>query len=206
MTTALSIVPATPERWADLADLFRSEGDAAGCWCAWFRMPNTRFGPARVAGRRQALDDLVAADARPGLLAYAEEQAVGWVSIVPRPTLERIEPPDHPRLYTEVGAIWAITCFVVRPGQRRLGVAGSLLDAAVAHARDAGASIIEAYPVEVARSASSAFTGVVSMYRRRGFEETGRFDRWSAVPAASGPEPRRIGRPPGRPVMRLAVR
>jgi GNAT superfamily N-acetyltransferase len=201
----LAIVPATPERWPDLADLFRASGDSGHCWCAWFRMPNRAFGAARVAERRARLEGLVATDARPGLLAYALDQAIGWVSVVPRRTLERIEAPDRPPP-ADAGPVWAVTCFVIRPGHRRQGVAGALLDAAVEHAREQGAAIVEGYPVESARSASSAFPGVVSMYLRSGFRESGRFDRWAAAPAASGPTPVRVARPPGRPVMRLDLR
>ena len=202
----ISIVPATPERWTDLADLFRVSGDSAGCWCAWYRMRNKDFSTASVAERRARLQGLVDRDPRPGLLAYAAGEVVGWVSVVPRHMLERIEPPDGPPTLDERGPIWAITCFVIRPGQRRRGIAGSLLDAAIDHARAQGAAFVEAYPNEMARTAGSAFVGVPSMYLRRGFREVGRFDRWAAAPAASGPAPARIARPPGRPVMRLDVR
>lgn len=202
----LSIVPATPDRWADLADLFRAGGDSAHCWCAWFRMRDQAFGAARVAGRRRRLEGLVAAGEGPGLLAYAADEPVGWVSVVPRAALARIEPPDQQPPAVEAGPVWAVTCFVIRPGHRRQGVAGALLEAAIDHARHQGAAILEGYPVESPRSASSAFPGVISMFQRCGFRETGRFDRWAAAPAASGPSPARIGRPPGRPLMRLALR
>ena len=202
----LSIVPATTDRWADLADLFRASGDSAHCWCAWFRMRNQTFEAARVAGRREQLEGLVAADERPGLLAYAGDEAVGWVSVVPRPSLERIEPPDRPPAALDGGPVWAVTCFVIRPAHRRQGIAGLLLEAAIDHARGEGAAIVEAYPAESPRSSSSAFPGVASMFLRRGFREAGRFDRWAAAPAASGPTPAPIGRPPGRPVMRLELR
>ena len=197
---------ATADRWPDLGDLFRVSGDSAQCWCAWFRMRNQPFQAARVAGRRERLEGIVAAGERPGLLAYIGNEAVGWVSVVPRRTLERIEPPDHQPTAADLAPIWAVTCFVIRPGHRRQGVAGALLEAAIDHARREGAAMLEAYPVESARSASSAFPGVASMFLRRGFRETGRFDRWAAAPAASGPSPARIARPPGRPVMRLDLR
>ena len=202
----LAIVPATPERWQDLADLFRTSGDSAHCWCAWFRMRNQAFAGARVADRRERLDELVASDQRPGLIGYIRHEAVGWVSVVPRRTLERIEPPDQQPPVMDAGPVWAVTCFVIRPGHRRQGVASALLEGAIELARSEGAVILEGYPVESARSASSAFPGVVSMFQRCGFRETGRFDRWAAVPAASGSAPARIGRTPGRPVMRLELR
>jgi hypothetical protein len=84
-------------------------------------------------------------------------------------------------------------------------VARDLLRAAIDHARAEGARVLEGYPVELDRPRASAqlWTGVRSTFEAAGFEERGRFDRWSAVPAATGPKPRAIGQPPGRPVMRL---
>lgn len=201
----LTIVPATPERWEDLEDLFRRGGDSAGCWCAWFRMGNQGFGVAKVAGRREALRNLVAADTAPGLLAYADGRAVGWVSVVPRRSLERIEPSAGQAAVGGRGLVWAITCYVVRPGHRRAGVADALLDAAIGHARSQGAASVEAYPVDAPRSASSAYPGVPSMYLRRGFREVGRFSRWAAVPSVTAEPPRHPGGAPGRPVMRLEL-
>jgi hypothetical protein len=84
-------------------------------------------------------------------------------------------------------------------------VARDLLRAAIDHARAEGARVLEGYPVELDRPRASAqlWTGDRSTFEAAGFEERGRFDRWSAVPAATGPKPRAIGQPPGRPVMRL---
>jgi GNAT superfamily N-acetyltransferase len=202
----ISVVPATPERWHDLVGLFRVSGDSASCWCAWFRLPNKAYSAAGTVQRRERLQGLVEGDQRPGLLAYLGGEAAGWVSVVPRRELERIEPPDQGPTGADEGPVWAITCFVVRPGRRRQGVAGALLDAAIDHARDRGAAIVEAYPSETARTPGSAFMGMPTMYLSRGFQEVGRFNRWAAVPAASGATPARIARPPGRPVMRLRLR
>jgi GNAT superfamily N-acetyltransferase len=82
-----------------------------------------------------------------------------------------------------------VTCFVVRRGARRQGLAGPLLDGAVALARDAGATTVEGYPLDLAvrtsTSAAALYHGPLSVFLRAGFTEVAR-------PA------------PDRPVVRLA--
>jgi GNAT superfamily N-acetyltransferase len=74
--------------------------------------------------------------------------------------------------------VWSVTCFVVRVGHRRAGVARALLDGAVRLARDSGARVVEAYPVDVAakRSTSSAelYHGPLSTFLAAGFHEVAR--------------------------------
>ncbi len=78
MHPSIVVVPATADRWPELAALFRASGDSAHCWCAWFRLGSKAFGEARVLGRREAFETLVLADAVPGLLAYRDARLVGW--------------------------------------------------------------------------------------------------------------------------------
>jgi GNAT superfamily N-acetyltransferase len=75
------------------------------------------------------------------------------------------------------GGAWAVTCFVVRVGARRQGVAAALLDGAVDLARRHGADAVEAYPVDTSvRAASTAelYHGPLSVFLRAGFREVGR--------------------------------
>ena len=34
----LEVYPLTPERWADLEELFGENGACGGCWCMWWRL------------------------------------------------------------------------------------------------------------------------------------------------------------------------
>jgi GNAT superfamily N-acetyltransferase len=73
--------------------------------------------------------------------------------------------------------VWAVTCFVVRVGHRRRGVASALLDGAVDLARRHGAAVVEGYPVDTsARKASSAelYHGPLSVFGAAGFTEVAR--------------------------------
>jgi len=152
------------------------------------------------------METRVAAGEEPGLIAYEEDQPVGWVSVAPRRDFVRIETNAERGEISEDG-VWSVVCFFIAAGRRGEGVATALLAAAVDYARAHGARVLEAYPIERGGpiSNSDAYTGVPSLYTKAGFREVGRFDRWAAIPEAAGPEPKRVTRPPGRPVMRLEL-
>lgn len=201
MTSDLEVLPLIPERWPDLVELFGDKGDPAWCWCSWQRVTGAGHGRDQATVNRERLRRSTTDDPGPGLVAYRDGSPVGWVSVAPRATFPGIAGADA----DPADGVWSVTCFVVGRGARRSGVGAALLRAAIEHARARGARILEGYPREPDGRVGSAqlWTGVRSTFEAAGFEERGRFDRWSAVPAATGPRPRAIGQPPGRPVMRL---
>lgn len=201
MTSDIEVVPLTAARWLDLVELFGDRGDPAWCWCSWQRVTGAGHGRDHADANRERLKRSTTDDPAPGLIAYRDGSPVAWVSVAPRPTFHGIAGPDG-----DAGdGVWSVTCFVVAPGARRRGLAAVLLRAAIEHARARGARVLEGYPTEPTTRVGAAqlWTGVRSTFEAAGFEEHGRFDRWSAIPDATGPRPRAIGRPPGRPIMRL---
>ncbi len=170
-TTDLEIHPLTPGRFADLALLFEEGGDPKWCWCVYFRFRGRDWTNATAAQNRAALEDLTERPLAPGLVAYQGERVVGWVSLGPREDYERLT-------YSKVLApiddtpVWSIVCFVVSRRVRGRGVASALLEAAIAFAREHGATTLEAYPVDIGEGrvpAASAFHGTLAMFERAGF-------------------------------------
>lgn len=198
--------PVTADRWPDLVQLFSSKGDAASCWCQWYRVPPKTFTANGTEGNRHAMELLVAANNEPGLICYEEGKPVGWVSVAPRREFARIETKAASGVVSDEG-VWSVVCFFIAAGNRGQGVATALLSAAVEFAREHGAKVLEGYPIDRGSpiSNSDAYTGVPSMFMKQGFREVGRFDRWAAVSDVAGPKPRALARPPGRPVMRLEL-
>jgi GNAT superfamily N-acetyltransferase len=123
---------------------------------------------------------VVEAGSEPGLLAYREGQAVGWISVAPRPQYGRIlrsrrigPVPDE----ASDESVWSVVCFWIPRGERGKGIASELLKAGVAHARERGATMLEAYPVDTAggrKPSANLFTGTLAMFRRAGFREAER--------------------------------
>lgn len=173
MTTGLDIAPLTPDRWDDLARLFGPNGANGGCWCMWWLKPAKDWDRDAGDVNRDQLHQLVADGPPPGLLAYRAGEPVGWCAMAPREGYVRLN--RSPKLKPiDDEPVWAITCFYMRAGQRGLGVGSALLDAAVAWAREQGATIVEAYPIDTSlreTSNADAFTGTLKMFERAGFTE-----------------------------------
>jgi len=171
-----------------------TRGDPSWCWCQFFHLRGAAWSASSTPGRRAALQQQVCGGGRaPGVLAYRGDQPVGWCQVGPKSSFARLDTATvslAPRDTPDPAGLWAVTCFVVRVGQRRKGVASALLSGAVDLARAGGAAAVEGYPVETGgakRSSADLYHGTASMFEQAGFTTVRR--------------PR-----PGRIVVRLALR
>jgi GNAT superfamily N-acetyltransferase len=186
----VSIEAATADRWDDVAAVMGTRGDPSRCWCQYFRSETGPFVIEDRDGNREAMRrQLTTAEVPHGLIAYEGERPVGWCAVAPRADYPRIEHMRVPQATPAEPGTWSVTCFVVRVGHRRSGVAEALLEAAVDFAGRHGATTLEAYPFDLSvrgTSAASLFVGTLSMFERAGFAE--------------------VARPfPARPVVRLTL-
>lgn len=176
----IRIAPASADRFDDAEHALTGGGEGASCWCQWWMLRNKDFHATTNAERREMLRSDLSAPVPSALIAYVDGTAAGWVKVSPRPDQPRLaatrdfqqspEPFDDP-------SVWAITCFVVRREFRGEGIAGKLLDAAVAHAREHGARVIEGYPVDTDTTKASSnelYHGALSSFAAAGFTEVAR--------------------------------
>jgi len=174
MTPDLEIHPLTRERLPHLAGLFGQGGDPKWCWCASFRVRGMTFRNASARENRAVLEAAVdrLEGRAPGLIAYRDGEAIGWVSLGPREDYERLK---HSKILAPIDdrPVWSIVCFVVGRKARGQGVAKKLLDAAVDYAREYGATLLEAYPVETDGGripSANAYMGTRRMFEGAGFK------------------------------------
>jgi GNAT superfamily N-acetyltransferase len=166
---AVEVRPLTAERWADLVSLFERPGPRGGspmpanCYCMWWRQ---RTGDG-VKNKRN-MRALVAQGHEPGLLAYANGEAVGWVSVAPRHhygqlTKSRQNGPSADE--ADVADVCSIVCFYIDPRFKGRGVTRALMRAALKHAVDRGARAVEAYP-----HVDGDYMGSADAFAKLGFE------------------------------------
>jgi GNAT superfamily N-acetyltransferase len=192
-TPLVATHPLTPERFGDLEALFAGKGCsfARGCWCMYYREVGRQTLPEGIAlaeVRKARLRGLADGEPSPGLIGYdAADRPIGWVTLGPRESFAKLQrsPVMKP---VDDQPVWSIVCFVVPSPYRGQGVATALLQHAIAYARDNGASIVEAYPVDKPHRSQDQWLwhGTKAMYDRAGFHEVAR-------------------RKPERPVMRLTL-
>jgi GNAT superfamily N-acetyltransferase len=105
----------------------------------------------------------------PGLLAFVDDQAVGWCQLTPRADLPWLE--RQWRLKTVDGVpAWSISCLYIRIEFRRKGITSALIAAALKAAKRAGAPALEAYPLDAALTPSASGTGFATTFERAGFK------------------------------------
>ncbi|UNK72052.1 GNAT family N-acetyltransferase [Microbacterium sp. H1-D42] len=169
---------ATISRWDDVQHSLSGGGDGRSCQCIWPVVRNKDWQTTTVEQRRDMLHDEIAVGPPPGLVAYVDGEAAGWIRIGPRTTQLRIL---HTKSITEATAepldddtVWSVTCFVVRRDHRGKGLNATLLKQAIDYARAGGARIIEAYPVDNSHGShrsNDMFHGALSTFLAADFEQ-----------------------------------
>jgi hypothetical protein len=102
---ALVIRPANDAGCADLETVFGTRGAAYRCECQRYKLaPRESFGSVPVEERAARLRDQTAcgdpdSPVTSGLVAYLDDQPVGWCAVEPRPAYQGLLPDDttsHP--------------------------------------------------------------------------------------------------------------
>jgi GNAT superfamily N-acetyltransferase len=157
------------------------------------RQTSAEFQAKGGTKNRVEMKSLVERRKTPGLLAYADGEPAGWVSVAPRTEFGRVERSPlskHLSPGETSDGVWSITCFFIHRSHRGQGIASALVTGAVEFAVKKGARVVEGYPFDPAHktkwSSAEAYIGTYDMFRAVGFEEAER-------------------RKPGRPLMRYYV-
>jgi predicted GNAT family acetyltransferase len=193
MPTPYAIAPVTPDHIGDFVTLFGPSGACYGCWCTHFRLRPKMREALDGAAKRELMLDRIRQGPPPGLLAWRDGIAVGWMQIGPRADVpewnnpRRASTPLAP-IDAEDPQVWAISCFFFKASERGQGLSHAMVAAGIAHARAEGARAVEAAPMDRAKTSGSIglYVGSTSVFAKAGFSEAAR-------------------QKPGRPLMRLIL-
>lgn len=149
--------------WPDFERLFSRGNGWDFCWCMAFHAEHASRTHLRtraevsVVNHRDKLA-LVEEGRAHGILVYADAEPVGWCQFGPADELparrDQGQPPAN---------VWRITCFVVMRRQRRRGIAGIALRAALEAIRRRGGGIVEATPVAAWTHGPTGSSGAIEL-------------------------------------------
>lgn len=177
----LTIVPANEASCEEVLAVFGPKGYTGRCLCQkmrttgeeWWHDPIPR--EERVFRLRQQTDcGYPDSETTSGLVAYLDDEAVGWAAVDRRSEYLRLGQTPWKGRSEDRGddGVWAVTCFVVRVGYRGRGITYRLAEAAVEHARLRGARAIEGYPM-IPDPGQSVTWGELNVGHRKVFETAG---------------------------------
>ncbi|HST15342.1 MAG TPA: GNAT family N-acetyltransferase [Gaiellaceae bacterium] len=182
----VTVVAANEATWDDLQAVFGTSGDPSRCWCQRFKMaPGESWAAVGASALARRLREQTRCGhpdsaATTGLVAYLDGEPVGWCAVEPRSAYPRMlrnnRVPWEGRNEDKLDeGVWAVTCFVVRKGFRRRGIASALVRAAADHARERGARAVEGYPMTTKEALlGELHVGTHGMFAAAGFTEVSR--------------------------------
>jgi GNAT superfamily N-acetyltransferase len=135
-----------------------------------YRIPSKENNALHGTERAAFVAELCDAEPAPGVLAYDGDTPVGWAAIAPRAetTFARSRKIPH----VDDLPVWSLWCIRVRPGHRGKGISHALIKGAVDFARDNGAPVVEAYPLDSGDAKvdlTMAYAGIRKNFERAGF-------------------------------------
>ncbi len=131
-------------RRADFYRLHSDENGAGWCRCVAWWVPTWEEWGYRTDEKNLAFrEQLLTMGHYDGYLAYIDEVPVGWCQVGRRDRLAKLRGQFALAPSPET---WAISCFFVTPGHRRVHVATTLLREVLKDLRDRGVHRVEAYP------------------------------------------------------------
>lgn len=170
--------PLSADRWGDFEAVMGPRGACYDCWCTYFRLVPAERKSFTGSEKKDFMRQRVNEGPPPVLIGYLGERPVGWVQVGPRADVPNWNSPrtvSRPLEEADAGdpAVWAVSCFFIVSKERGKGLSHRMLDAAVAHARTAGARVIDACPIERTKQSKSVglYVGSRRIFEAAGFSE-----------------------------------
>jgi len=168
--------PVTKNNWKDFERLFGEKGACAGCWCMYWRVKSSVWEKQKGDKNKRSMKKIIFSGIIPGIIAYYNNEPVGWCSVAPREEFTRLE---KSRILKPVDEkpVWSVVCFFINKKYRKKGLSVALLNAAKNFVKSSGGKILEGYPIEPKQNKMPdvfAWTGISAAFQSAGFKEVAR--------------------------------
>lgn len=140
------------------------------CFCLSYRIGSAENRALTGPARADRVRELCRQDPPPGVIAYLDDEPVAWAALQPRSDTSFATNRRIP--HVDDLDVWSLWCLRVRPGHRGRGITHALVDGAVAYARERGAPMVEAYPVDNRGEKvdlTMAYVGTRGLFEAAGF-------------------------------------
>lgn len=140
------------------------------CFCLSYRIGSKENVALKGDSRADRVRQLCHEDPPPGVIAYLDDEPVGWAAVHPRTDTSFARNRLIPHI--DDLDVWSLWCIRVRPGHRKQGISHALIEGAVAFARERGAPAIEGYPVDNRGekvNLTMAYVGTRALFESAGF-------------------------------------
>lgn len=166
----LEIQPISSSTWNDFVSLMQTDSQCSDCWCLNHRAPS---GCPTGPEAKIEMQLLVQANKVHGLLAYVNQESVGWIAVDPMSELIGHDCQDSGKEQE-----WSIHCLFIKDGFRGQGISTQLIKAATDYAKTKNAKIISAFPIPSDNRSQfpvgeAEFSGRFSTYVKQGFKSVG---------------------------------
>jgi GNAT superfamily N-acetyltransferase len=156
--------------WNDYVSLMKTDSQCSECWCLNHR---EQAGCPTGEAAKDRMRQLTEQEKVGGLLAYKDEECVGWIAIDPMSELI-----GHDCRASGKADEWSIHCIFINDGFRGQGLSTELVRAAISFAKSNGAKIISAFPIPSEHrnrfpANEAEFSGRFSTYSKLGFKPVG---------------------------------
>jgi GNAT superfamily N-acetyltransferase len=176
ITSKYKFFPVTKGRWKDFEQLFGKKGACAGCWCMYWRTSQKILDQQKGEGNKRAIKKFIFDGNIPGIIAYHDDQPVGWCAVALRAEYTRLQ---NSRILKPVDdkPVWSVPCFFIHRKYRNKGLSVQLLNASKKFVKSQGGKIIEGYPIEPREDKmpdAFAWVGLAGAFLKAGFKEVAR--------------------------------
>lgn len=168
----LSFQPLNTSNFGDFEYLFGEKGACEGCWCMQCRLQADEFEAGRGEGNHLAMKALVKSGRIPGIIAYNDNEPVGWCSLGNREDFPRLPKSHEVQIIDE--QTWIVSCLFIRRDWRRRGVKRALLKHLIAYCQTKGAKVLESHQCNSKFSKypdAFAWSGIEKAYEAVGFDK-----------------------------------
>jgi GNAT superfamily N-acetyltransferase len=166
MNKGCEIKQLSKDTWTDFVALMLTDSQCSECWCLNHREPAGC--PTGIVAQQKMLQ-FTTENRVGGLLAYQDQECVGWIAVDPIADLVGHDCQPTGKLNE-----WSIHCLFIKDGFRGQGISKQLISAAIQFAKSKGAKLVSAFPIpEENRSRfpvnEAEFSGRYSTYSKLGF-------------------------------------